>query len=1555
MDRNREARRASIVGSNGFNRRRHRTNSLRDSPDDDGGLELQESVRLRERVKKDRDRDRERERERDRERDLRERSSRSKRRRAERLMTSNRDDTEGDETSEESVNEDEEDEENTAAAARFSSPAVFSLSNIHHHISNHHHSENSSFSNITSNIVSSNNHHLQLRKTSSSSAAKVLRAPPVWKSTDEMISVSVPRKARSASKRSHDWISSSSNNNSGGGDQNPAQPSSSPARQSHVSTSTAAPAPAPPMSPSSSNISIRKKLKHSVNNTTVPKPKPPKVSSSPKPSSSNPEELEIEIAEVLYGLMTQSQGPSSSSKKEESSPILNSPSNINPNLGPNSVPLSAVAPKRKRPRQIPEIRSGPVSAKPDAGQTPKSGISSPDQTEKPADNGCEVRGNSVISQGRPAGPPLPTAPESSFKSDLEIKPVAEEIREIRDSAVKEDVSSSKKQESPAVRAQDNTSRDSPLIATASSAALPINANLMVSENLNPKDEKFEIDLMAPPKIDPRPPSVGDQNQVLSILDADLKTRVVSENDEAEKGKIGCWSNNSPNVAAEEKKREEDESNKAFENKGRNIDLRLNLEKLERDVSSIVNNNANENNKLQMQTQKQQQPQMPLKASKEEPLIDKYGHSTSSLPLPMSMATWPGGLPPMGYIAPLQGVVSMEGGSATPAHMQQPLFSQPRPKRCATHCHIARNIHCLQQFMKMNPFWPVPAGPPSTIFGSKPCNLNALPPADFNVAVRGVSSAHEKGHSVVSIPPNNGGMDKGCQPVSSADSAQKKQPQPQILVQQALPPVAPSNLLGPTFIFPLNHQQQAAMTARPATAKTSTTTVASFNTTPTPVATTSSSIPSPMSFNYPNMSRNETQYLAILQNNGYPFPIPTIGAPPPSYRGPPAQAMPLFNGSFYSSQISHHQLQHSQQQQPSNQPPQSVQAQQNAATSSNSSSSQKQHIQNQQQRQPQSSGNGSLQNNFSSQKAQQSCSQYNMHGSEDSQSTNDNRGARASMNIYGQNFALPIHPQNFAMMTPPAASATANSNQNGRKSSHPTQQQPQQGVKTGVDSLPPHTFAMSFGPISGTIAGSAGIDTNSMAQNHASFQNCPESVRQNIQMMAVAAQAAQKNFRISEDGNKSGNVDSSKEDERKSFAFTRSDMANSPVTSSIQAHTSSIQANTVIESSTRSLTIGSGPARTSRPATSNSMMGAGIMGVMNVPSAHVQAQLHQHQMLQLKQQQQQQQKQMAANAAVNRNKPPVISNGSIYSEHLNSSSMAGPGPKFTSTISPFPQNFQSNTSSPSPSPSQSPQWKSSARTTPPSQGPSSLGLSNASMHKNFPQHHSRTQHAQISFGGNQKQQSANSPGQQAPPPSSNNQVGSPTTSSVSKGTSGSPRTTSTTSTNNKMGNASSFSAQPPKNGPSIPSQKSPSILGNPHGVKTQMQQQSQTKTMQQAQLFFSNPYSQSQSHSVSTSSAMVGPNGYYMPQRRSDQQQQTQAGTLGSPNSVSSTNTNDPATAIAAATCNVKGGALQSQGFIHASPFGGQSTGMMLPAGFSYVHPVPAGVQVKPADQKQPAG
>ncbi|KZV53170.1 hypothetical protein F511_27504 [Dorcoceras hygrometricum] len=104
----------------------------------------------------------------------------------------------------------------------------------------------------------------------------------------------------------------------------------------------------------------------------------------------------------------------------------------------------------------------------------------------------------------------------------------------------------------------------------------------------------------------------------------------------------------------------------------------------------------------------------------------------------------------------------------------------------------------------------------------------------------------------------------------------------------------------------------------------------------------------------------------------------------------------------------------------------------------------------------------------------------------------------------------------------------------------------------------------------------------------------------------------------------------------------------------------------------------------------------------------------------------------------------------------------------------------------------------------------------------------------------------------------------------------------------------------------------------------------------------------------------------MPRRRSEQPNQpaqqppnvpptsTGAVSLTTP-ATSTTATNDPAKAIAAATCNVKSGGLTSQGVIHAAQLAAQSAGALLPVGFSYAHPVPAAVPTKPSEHKQSAG
>jgi hypothetical protein len=933
---------------------------------------------------------------------------------------------------------------------------------------------------------------------------------------------------------------------------------------------------------------------------------------------------------------------------------------------------------------------------------------------------------------------------------------------------------------------------------------------------------------------------------------------------------------------------------------------------------------------------------------------------------------------------------------------------------------------------MNPFWP-PAGAPALQYGAKASNMNVVPSTDLH-AVRGGNSV-EKGQGLA-IFPGPAGKDKNSQAANSVDAAQRKQ----ILLQQALPPGAHSNILvrslsfnviytlqfvqgfcflnvsfpfvkfqhGPTFIFPMNQQQAAAAAAasvRPGSVKSSPaagSVASSSSSSSASISATASAVAgaTAMSFNYPNFPGNETQYLAILQNGAYPIPIPAHVGPTTAYRGTHPQAMPLFNGSFYSSRMVHpSQLQ--QQQQPSTQTQQSQQGHQNPSISSGSSSSQK-HLQNQQHKPHGSAGSGNLQGfpcpknqppqSLPNHQRQLMQNQNVTHqarqleselGGEDSPSTADSRVSRANMSIYGQNL-MPIHPANFALMNPPPmGSAHSASGNTGEKKS----QQPQtQASKAGVEPLASQTFAMSFAPINGTTA-SPGLDISSLAQNHALLQSLPEAARHGYHHFIAAAQATQqKNYRVSEEGNSGGNDTSNVEEERKAMAggktplsagqsivFSRPDLTDSPV--------STMPVNNVVDSSARNLNLGSAPARTS-----GSFMSATI-GTGNAPSMQQQMQRNHHHQQQQQQQWNQQifqfQKQQqfaAAAAASTRSKTPATSNGSVYSDHISSSSSAAT--KFPNALSAFPQNLVQSSSSPA----QSPQWKSSARTTT-SQVPSSSLTSSSSTLKNLPQQQGRTQqsNSHISFAANQKS-SASPQGQ--PNPSSNQSsspplvVGSPTTS-ISKSAGGSPRTS--TSTSNKGGQSS----QQSKNSASVPVQKSspvggrniPSILGYPHnssssnpGAKPQLshqqqQQQHLTKhALPQAQLIYTNAFMQVQAQHVANSTNVASAaSGFYLQRHRSEQQPQPHGAPATSstgmlplchPVTLANTSTTDPAKAVAAAANNMKGGGLPPQGLIHAQFAAVQPSGkphQILPAGFHYVHPVPTAVQVKPAEQKQPAG
>lgn len=1523
--------RRSTMAANGLTRRRHRTNSLRDSPEEDGPMELQEPTRLRDRGgsgKKDRDRERERERERERDR-----LGRTKKRRGDRLMHSSREDA-GEDTSEDSINDedDDDDDDGGGAAAAAGSASVRMLPLNPSSLSNHHH-----------------------RK--SFPPAKVFRPTPpsTWKATDEMIGVTVPRKARSAStKRSHEcWASSASGLVA---EQNHRQPSSSPVRG------------AAPASPSSSNASARKKIKQNG----AAKFRPPKTTTTTtsKSSSSAQDEIEIEIAEVLYGMMRQPQGPSrqdiiatndSSTKfdsreqqpSNKSSTDVKSPISNPQNSSSSATPMSAVAPKRKRPRPVKHedenpaslsVRSSPISSttKAESDQPSKMETCSSNLDKSNMGSGTE---NLVNSQTIQASSEAVAKPESNASS--ETKPVTEEAEKQSEMVVAPH--SSPKKESPSRQVADDDRED--VKATK--------ANPSMSESENQREEKFQIDLMAPPPPLRSSPDRDVENNNL-VVDTEKEVKHVMKEDD----KAPRMNKEEAMVVEMEKVRtkaeETDTQKPGIVQKERGIDLQLDLEKADRvDNSGNVGNMVNKKQQHQNNVQRQQQQQINS---------DKNVQS-NSVPLPLSVPSWPGGLPPVGYMTPLQGVVSMDGTTVTSAAAIPPphlLFNQPRPKRCATHCYIARNILYHQQIARMNPFWPAAAGSAS-LYGAKTSNLNVMPSTELhgNIPNRAANSSQDKGHSIAMFPGHIP-KDKASQPANADNSSRK-----QILLQQALPPgAAPSNILhGPAFIFPLNQQQAAAAASvRPGSVKSlpvsSNGAPSSAPNSASPNASGATATAPTMSFSYPNMPGNEAPYLAILQNNAYSFPIPAHVGGPPGYRGNPhAQAFPFFNGSFYSSQMLHpSQIQ--QQQLPAQSQQNQQQGHQNTSISSGSSSSQKQHAQNQQQKPNNnttgSNGGGSLQGfpvtkNPPSQplqlqqQPQQRQSHHTSHparqvepeiGGEDSPSTADSRLTRAAMNIYGQNFPMPMQTPNFALMTPASISAAGSNGSHGEKKQ--SQQHP--GSKAGGETAP--AFAMSFASINGAT-GAPGLDLSSIAQNHSLMQS---SHNYHIIAAAQAASAQlKKSYHAPEDGKNVVNSSNLDEDRKaamsgkipatmgQSIAFGRPDVSDPSVASLSSG-------NNVIDSSGRNLNLGSASSRATA-----SVMPAAINS--NAASTQQQMQRNQQQILQ----QHQKQNQFAAAAA--RNKTTPTSNGNVYSDNLPSTSSIAT--KFANSA--FPQSLVQTSSTVA----QSPQWKNSVRATTTSQSPPSMASTTPpSSVKTLPQQQARSQqqpHTQISFAANPKSSTGQvQPGSSTQSPSPPVMVGSPTTSSMSKNT-GSPRTTTASTTNNKISQSSSLSSQQGKNSSAVPARKSspvggrnvPSILNVPQltpssstGSKSQLSQQHQQQKQQQqqqvskqalpqAQLFFSNAYVHAQSNS-STSTTTV-PSGYYL------QRPMQRPGSSGN----------------SSATNNVKGSsALPTQGLLHPAQFAAMppsgSHHQFVPAGFSYVHPVPS-VQVKPAEQKQPAG
>ncbi|KAI0516401.1 hypothetical protein KFK09_009075 [Dendrobium nobile] len=1512
MDRIREARRGSMAAVNGsLSRRRQRSSSLRDSPEEDGAIEMQETSRLRDRGgKKDRDRDR---------------SGRSKRRRGDRMLHGSHRE-EGDDSSEESVDEDDEDEEeDSSVAVRLQPPPA-------------------------QNPVPTAS-GMQIHNIRKGYPVKPVRPPGTctWKVAEEMIGAPIPRKARSSSvKRSQEcWVSGGGAGCGGGGDQVPCQASMSPARRSPSSTA--------PVSPSSSNVSIRKKMKP----ISVPKPRPPKTS-----KSSSIQEIEIEVAEVLYGMTRQvpskpedhrhdpkeSNGSGNEVKSRLSSPnpisppATSQPSTVRPsNPTINSFPLTATAPKRKRPRM--RIEEESPTSPPSSIALPATSSSSVAKLETEVvlpPVGTKIDSASPRSEKNCS----PAIENGGFSSDPAVSNVSSAIvfaaKVQQDSVKVESIPDLKDTDSrPEKKAKEEVFsplKDSPTAnLDASIEEAPASKASFISDTQ--REEKFSIDLMAPPgksspEIESNSDTVADcksaemENATKPEVVSKAEVEKIEKKSKSEAEEITLDDNNGGKPSTE------GSDSRKQAGKERNLELQLELEKkLDKDVTGAIKH----------QVQKQQS-----KAPKTEPRTEKAG-PTASLPMPMQITGWPGGLPPFGFLGqvpPLPPVVPVDGTSSS--SKQSFLPSQLRPKRCAAHCYIAQNIHCHQQITRLNPFWP-PAAAPGPLYASKQYNLNTAPPSDAAAAIlgsplqgnlpgRSLGSVQEKGLPASAAHPVLSAKDKSNAATQFMDVSQRKPP----ALPQSSQPGAAGNMLAPAFIFPLN-QQPAAAGAAAATNRSGVAKLApgSGNTAQSSSsagyaavgASGANGSGTSMSFNYPGLPPNEAQYLAFLQNSAYSFPIPAhVGGAQP-YRGAsPAQAMPFFNLSFYPSQMLHPSQLRLQQPPPSSQqPPYSQQGHQNPSTSSGSSSSQKNTQQSQ--RVPSAAASAITAGNshgFPSSKQQHLSHSHQVRqlepepGGEDAPSTADSRVSQAQKNIYTQKFAMPAHSQNFALIAPAAAALSGVGNHNSEKQQQ-QQQSPNQVMK--VDLTPSQAFAMSFASFGGAAASAAaggaatlGLDFSTMAQNHAIFQSLPETVRHSFQVSAAAAAAThstqqqQQQNKKAEDGKSAsdlGNGSTVGEEVKISSAskvlgnvqqhpltFTRAD-TDSPI--------SSILTSSVIDSSSRTLNLiqppPSGGARLSSRPTSAAPASNSAANSSN--SQHLLSQQQvlqlpkQHQQIQLQQQQQQLQRAKTASSH---------SNASLYTDRLPGNSTAL---KFPQGLAGFPPSLiQSGASS------QAAQWKPSARAANPASAAAlavaTPSASPSAKNNQIPlQQQVRSQQPptthqthQISFsvspaakvGGQSGQHLAAAGNNSAASAAATIAVGSPQ-NSVSKSSSSSPHSSTIAKSapppspvlpvlpfqkqqsGKNSSSSSTISPLPATN------RNMPSILGTPHittaqnlGSKSQppsqhlQQSQMPKQHSPQAQLFYSYPYMQSQ---ASQSDAAAAAAGYFQQhhRRQSDQQRQ----------------------------------------------------------------------------------
>ncbi|XP_024012791.1 protein TIME FOR COFFEE isoform X2 [Eutrema salsugineum] len=367
----------------------------------------------------------------------------------------------------------------------------------------------------------------------------------------------------------------------------------------------------------------------------------------------------------------------------------------------------------------------------------------------------------------------------------------------------------------------------------------------------------------------------------------------------------------------------------------------------------------------------------------QPQQAKYAQQSSISPLTVAVGGWPSRLPPQGYDPLIHNGKPVDGsnGSFTLVEGAPFLASQPSPKRCATHFFIARNIQLHQHFVKTNHL-----SQPNKASVYLKGGGDDLRPSTGNPSLVGRSP---------SLSLNSQAQDRTAVNVSalkdktseSGHFASTRQKKPQ------LSPASSSIVPAQAYIFPTNQHLQPVIvpSKSPRPAKNPCLAVGSAS----------------VSFNLPSSSASEASspYFTVHPNNAYSFQLSS------TIRGGTAsQALPFFNGSFYSPQMF--------------QPPQLLQKKQSQgqretkATSCSSSSHRQPH--------PQVTMN-SLSNQASVQKHRQ---QSQKSEAKAAGNNSDSRGSSTQKGgPYSQIMTAPMQPQNFSMSFASFAGGSAPANLN----------------------------------------------------------------------------------------------------------------------------------------------------------------------------------------------------------------------------------------------------------------------------------------------------------------------------------------------------------------------------------------------------------------------------------------------------------------------------------------------------------------------------------------------